>query len=299
MNYIITEIVDKFTNDKKAAWYTFIWDRMRAIRQNITIQRLTGPTVVEMLEKTARFHILCSYRLCEESPAVFDFKLNEDSLVHCIELLRGMYADCRANPDGRSATNQGEFLCYHILRNLDKESLVDELSSIEPHLLKTDSNLLFAIRTFVAYKTLNYCTFMRLLLDSNLLQACLLNRYLSRVRLSAFSLIKLATSSRSPMERTPIPQDYFMKTLLLKEHELAKFCKLVGCDLVDQKVLFLKNKELNSNVRFKPQRTALIDRKLDKLKFSGIVNGTVQKEASSVNELLSLFKKVDFFNCTD
>lgn len=298
MNHLTTEIVDKFEGNSRRTqiWYDFIWDRTRAIRKDITVQRLTGPAIIEILEKTARFHILCSYRLCEEQAKVFNFKLNEENLVDCIQPLRKMYDQLnRLNPAnaGNQATNRSEFLCYYILQNLEKKDMIREISLIDTRTLQSE-HLRFAIRTFVAYQTQNYYAFMRLLLDSSLLQACILNRYLRHVRLSAFRLIKRAC--RSQEQQTQIPQDYFMKALLLKENELKRFCKSIDCDLVDQKVIFIRNKELKSNDGFQLERNALIDRKFENLKLSAIVDGSVQKEISSVEELLGLFKKVDFFN---
>lgn len=295
MNYIVTEIVDKFdgTSKRTAAWYEFIWNRTRAIRKDITVQRLTGLAVIEILEKTARFHILCSYRLCEEPANVFDFKMNEENLVNAVQLLREMYGELERTGAGHQATNRSEFLCYHILQNLDKDGLVREISQIDQRTLQSD-HLRFAVRTFVAYQTRNYFAFMRLLLDASLLQACILNRYLPRVRLAAFRLIKRAFSS--PKDQTAIPQDYFMKALLLKENQLRRFCKLIDCELADQKVIFTKNRELNSDARFQLERNALIDAKFERLKLSGIVDGSVQKQVVSVDELTSQFEKVDFFN---
>ena len=219
-----------------------------------------------------------------------------------MQLLKEMYAELdQANaPDQQSSDqqssdrpNQSEFLCYHILRRLDEKGLVREISLIDPDTRKTD-HLRFAIRTFVAYKTLNYHTFMRLLLDASPLQACILNRYLPQVRLNAFHLLKKATSS--PLPEIHIPQDYLMKTLLLKQNELAKFCESIHCGLANQKIVFKKNQELKPVDNFPRKRIALIDRKFGKLKLSNIVNGSVQKEISSVDELLGLFQKVDFFN---
>ena len=87
-----------------------------------------------------------------------------------------------------------------------------------------------------------------------------------------------------------------MKALLLKENQLRRFCKLIDCELTDQKVIFTKNRELNSDARFQLERNALIDAKFERLKLSGIVDGSVQKQLVSVDELTSQFEKVDFFN---
>ena len=53
-------------------WFEFIWSTTRAIRKDITQQDLNrDPIAVDLIEKCARFHIMCSERLIEEERFVF------------------------------------------------------------------------------------------------------------------------------------------------------------------------------------------------------------------------------------
>lgn len=295
---------------------------------------MIGQNVIEIQEKCARFHILCSYTLCEEQANVFDSKINEENLVNCIQTLRELYQVVDLNGDRRSiksssddpkannvrpvgsdesnerqtndcesksnqsikstnvcSSNQSEFLCYYVLQNLDKENLIQEISRIDEQIRKSN-DLQFAIKVFIAYKTYDYYAFMRLLLKSTLLQACILNRYLNRVRLNSFILLRKAITVGQ--QKVLVDQDYFIKQLFFKENELKKFCKQIDCDLTGDQIVFTKSKELNLDATFKPSRNALIDGKLGKLRLSEIINRT--DDRTSVTELLELFKKVDFFN---
>ena len=293
MNYLINEIVDKFeiNSRKLGEWYDFLWNRTRAIRKDITIQQLTGSNIIEIIEKCARFHILCSYKLCEQQSNVFDFKINEENLANCMQLLKELYKD--EEDSNQMNSNKSEFLSYSILLNLDKEGLIQEISSIANR-IKQSSHLQFAIKIYLAYKTRNYCAFIRLLINSTLLQSCILNRYLNRVRLSAFYLIGKAIIVGQ--QNVLIPQDYFMKQLAFKENELSKFCKLINCDLEDRRIVLSKKNELNLDFNFKLSRNALIDKKFGKLKLSQIVVGIERNKNVSVQQLLFMFEKVDFFN---
>lgn len=279
--------------------------RTRAIRKDITVQRLIGSNVIRIVERCARFHILCSYILCEQPVDVFDFKMNEKNLVNCIQTLRELYqlstyssnssnnSSNDQTDDGQSMIYRSEFICYYILQNLDKENLIEEISLIDKEIRETD-DLRFAIRIFIAYKSLNYYTFIRLLLRSKLLQACILNRYLDKMRFQAFKLIRKATVVGQ--QKIYIPDQYFMKQLCLKENELKKFCSQINCDLETNRLVFIKTKELNLDINFKLHRNSLIDKKLELLKLSDIINATVQTNQTPVDDLLDQFNKIDFFN---
>ena len=54
------------TGENVGDWFEYIWSMTRAIRKDITQQDLKDPVTVELVEKCARFHIVCSERLIEE-----------------------------------------------------------------------------------------------------------------------------------------------------------------------------------------------------------------------------------------
>ena len=63
--------------------------------QDITLQHLCSEGCVELTEKCARFHIMCSYTLCLEEMAVFDQKMNHENLTKCLITLKQFYRDLR------------------------------------------------------------------------------------------------------------------------------------------------------------------------------------------------------------
>ena len=54
---------------------------------------MTSLTAVDLVEKCARFHIVCSERLIEVDSHDFDKKLNDENLTKCIQTLKHMYYD--------------------------------------------------------------------------------------------------------------------------------------------------------------------------------------------------------------
>ncbi len=45
--------------------YSFVRDRARAIRNDLTLQNYRGQEAVDLCEKIARYHILTSHELCD------------------------------------------------------------------------------------------------------------------------------------------------------------------------------------------------------------------------------------------
>jgi len=117
MNYLINDIIPQLidfdsVNDQSIGfWYDFVWNRTRAIRKDIIQQRLllnnepsppSNESIdireyeddnqlvsgVGIIEQCARFHVMCAYRLCLQSPEVFDFKINEENLKNCFQSLQ-------------------------------------------------------------------------------------------------------------------------------------------------------------------------------------------------------------------
>ena len=54
------------TNENVGDWFEYVWSMTRAIRKDITQQDLKDPVTVDLVEKCARFHIICAERLIEE-----------------------------------------------------------------------------------------------------------------------------------------------------------------------------------------------------------------------------------------
>ena len=55
MDYLVGKIVNLYGQVAHGDWYDFLWDRMRSVRKDITLQNLCTQETVDLVEKCARW----------------------------------------------------------------------------------------------------------------------------------------------------------------------------------------------------------------------------------------------------
>lgn len=95
--------------------YSFVFDRMRGVKQDMIIQRTSGSNCVAILERMVRFLIYGSYRLCCEPLQLYDPRIND---AHLQENLKWLL-DCYTSEKGPHS-HQEEFYALGLLYNLGK-----------------------------------------------------------------------------------------------------------------------------------------------------------------------------------
>ncbi|CAF0849862.1 unnamed protein product [Rotaria sp. Silwood1] len=197
MNYLITNIMDKFDQEREQGdWYNFLWDRLRAIRKELTQQHLRDEIAIEILEQCARFHIFCSAFLSEYSRDLFDPKLNDKMLIDCLNQLRECYLTHKQQNNMQSLRNVAEFSSYMLLMNLkeDNETLLRIRHLIQD--ITEISEINVAINIYRSLLINNTTKFFSLIENNaTLLQSCLLHRYFNIIRLKRLN--SLISSARS------------------------------------------------------------------------------------------------------
>ncbi|CAF0759909.1 unnamed protein product [Rotaria sordida] len=197
MNYLITNIMDKFDQEREQGdWYNFLWDRLRAIRKELTQQHLRDEIAIEILEQCARFHIFCSAFLSEYSRDLFDPKLNDKMLIDCLNQLRECYLTHKQQNNIQSLRNVAEFSSYMLLMNLkeDNETLLRIRHLIQDITEKSEINI--AINIYRSLLINNTTKFFSLIENNaTLLQSCLLHRYFNVIRLKRLN--SLISSGRN------------------------------------------------------------------------------------------------------
>eukprot|EP00252_Welwitschia_mirabilis_P019275 TRINITY_DN4414_c0_g1_i3.p1 TRINITY_DN4414_c0_g1~~TRINITY_DN4414_c0_g1_i3.p1 ORF type:complete len:292 (-),score=24.62 TRINITY_DN4414_c0_g1_i3:180-1055(-) len=95
--------------------HAFLFDRMRAIRQELVIQRIANEQAIVMYERMIRFHILSNHKLMQldQNKDTSVAYLNLEQLSKCLESLLNLYADVYKGKVLRET--QPEFSCYYIL----------------------------------------------------------------------------------------------------------------------------------------------------------------------------------------
>lgn len=240
MSYLLHEIANLCDQQgtNLGEWYHFLWDRTRGIRKDITQQELCCTDSVELVEQCARFHIVCSERLCAADPSVFDKKINSDNLTKSLQSLKYMYHDLRVNKI--NCKNEPEFWAYIILLNLNNSNFMWDLQRL-PKSIQKSPEVLFALEVYSVLESNNYYKFFKLVRKTTYLNACILLRYFNQVRLKALSVMVKAycrtTSTAYPL--------YELIDILgfEDENEAIYFCEQIGLNVSKDELHILLNRQ--------------------------------------------------------
>ncbi|KAH9475152.1 SAC3 family protein 1 [Psilocybe cubensis] len=93
-----------------SATFNFIRDRSRAVRNDFTMQHITGPLAIECHDRCARFHILALH--FERDRPGFSLPLEEQQLMNTLQSLKEFYQDQRGRYD---SPTELEMRVYHRL----------------------------------------------------------------------------------------------------------------------------------------------------------------------------------------
>ena len=168
LNYIWSIFSSDNSPENTGEWFEYVWSATRAIRKDITQQDLTrDPLAVDLVEKCARFHIMCAERLIEESSHNFDKKLNDENLTKCIQTLKHMYYDMGL--EGRKCPNEAEFRAYDVLMNLNDGDTLRSIQTLDMD-VRTSAEIKFALEALTAVNNNNYIRFFKVVRKASLLQ---------------------------------------------------------------------------------------------------------------------------------
>eukprot|EP00253_Pinus_taeda_P011927 PITA_11927 len=162
--------------------HEFVFDRTRAIRQDLTIQNIINYQSIVMHEQMVRFHILSQHKLQHlgNNKDTSLLHLNFEQLSKCLKSLLDLYHVTRKSES--NSENQAEFYCYYVLMNLGShklwqgETLAAWFRSIRPSLWKS-KKMEFARNVLRCYRMGNFKGFFNLVRDSTYLEACLMEYY--------------------------------------------------------------------------------------------------------------------------
>ena len=263
-------------------WFEFLWSVTRGIRKDITQQVLTDLSAVELVEKCARFHIMCAERLVEEDNHNFDKKLNDENLTKCIQTLKHMYYDLGL--ESVRCPNEPEFRSYEVLLNLNDGDTLRRVQNLEPW-VRQSSEITFALKVLTSLSNNNYVKFFKLIRKSTLLQGCILLRYFHQVRRTA-----LDTMVRAYCAGKSVTQYSLSKVMVILGFEnissCARYCRIHGLENeVESDTLFMDRSTFSY-----PSETPVMERPITlveskrKVRWSEIVNG---RRLPSLNPYIS------------
>ncbi|XP_075694848.1 SAC3 domain-containing protein 1 isoform X2 [Rhinoderma darwinii] len=213
--------------------YSFVFDRLRAVRQDLIVQRIRGQGGALVLEGSLGF-LLCAPYLVRDLPlADYDEVLHSTQVRECFAELMECYKGGGGFP--RQAEFQSLLLLYD-LGNLDTIHKGLQL----PHGLLHSPHIRLALGINKAHLENNWVRSFRIVHQLNCLQACAFYRHLSSSRDKALCALIHGYSSRN----CRFPLDLLTRMIALDSPSLAiDMCNKRGQTLTSGEqpsVLFLK-----------------------------------------------------------
>ncbi|CAK9277923.1 unnamed protein product [Sphagnum jensenii] len=212
--------------------HAFLFDRTRAIRQELGMQSILNSQAICMLEEIVRFHIMSERELRERTAGAgreVDLHLNLQQLSKALLTLLTMYST-EYSINGRRCPTEAEFHCYYVLLNLGDhdhfkaEPLSLWFRGVHQSVLKS-SVMHFARTVLRCYRNENYRGFFESVRKATYLQACLMELFFSQMRGIALKLL-----NQGGYKLHPYPMADIAKMLLMKETDADELCKSYGLE---------------------------------------------------------------------
>ncbi|XP_072173932.1 SAC3 domain-containing protein 1-like [Diadema setosum] len=216
--------------------YNFVFDRLRAVRQDLVIQRAVGWECTQILEHCVCFHIYSAYRLCRAPVSEFEPKINMDHARECLKRLLVIYQlqDCKQSDAQHRARVQMEAL--YIMFNLGSlDAMMHSLSL--PRNIQQSPNVKRAQSVSSAYLEGNFIRIKKLATGLNAIEMCCLHIHLREIQCRALKTMTMAYSSRNLRFPTPRLANWLMFD---STQEAEDFCRHYRLDVADGKVQFSK-----------------------------------------------------------
>ena len=138
LEYLFEEIVSK--NGLEAS-YSFVRDRARSIRNDLTLQNYRGKEAVELHERIARYHIVCAHALCEIKSV--SLQQEHEQLRKTLQSLLEYYKEL--NSKGVCMPNEAEFQAYYILTHAWSNDVASRCEMELPERVFMDSRVQLAL----------------------------------------------------------------------------------------------------------------------------------------------------------
>ncbi|AGO13700.1 AaceriAGL173Wp [[Ashbya] aceris (nom. inval.)] len=281
LDYIVANILQLLPDCE-----SFLWDRMRSIRQDFTYQNYCGPEAIDCNERIVRIHLLILHVMAR-SEAEYSRQQELEQLHKALITLTEIYDEVRAH--GGSCPNEAEFRAYALLSRIRDPEYDKMIQELPPHIFNDDlvqlaicfrrviSNSSFVERGHIRTENcLNlYQRFFQLLSSDRVpfLMSSFLEVYVNEVRFFAMKALSLTLSKK----HKSIPFQYFLDSLLFNSvDELLTFCKYYSID-TDEQGVSLKTLHHHSHQipETKPLRQCYlqcIEDKLQRTTYANLIN---------------------------
>jgi nuclear mRNA export protein SAC3 len=240
-------LIDRIVGGRQpfASVHKFVWDRTRAIRNDITILQFTSPADVKIaiycLERIARFHILALHQLSQNEE--FDAHQEREQLNSTLVSLRNLYDDHRST---YVSPQEAEFRAYSILLD-SSPSLEDRVQAWPRHLLK-DARIKMALELYAKKSNAvdgqgplaprasfniaqeDYGGYLRIVKSDGVsyLEACVAEMFFNEIREGTLRHILSAYKRRGNPDKALTLQDLMYRLGCENEEETREFAETHG-----------------------------------------------------------------------
>ncbi|KAM6962538.1 SAC3 domain-containing protein 1 [Aplochiton taeniatus] len=226
--YLIDDIAASPALQPWTEVYDFVFDRLRSVRQDMIIQRVSGPDCEAVLERTVRFLVYASYRLCGEPLRLYDPRINDTHLQESLSWLMDCYATGKH-------LHQEEFQALSLLYNLGSSRVLQHVMEL-PERVRSSGRVCLALSINRAFLERNPVRLLRLAQKLDFLQSCAVHRHLVACRRDLLLLYSHGHNSRNC--RFPLQK---LAHLLALESDLAiQLCRAHGVEVIQDSVVFSK-----------------------------------------------------------
>lgn len=205
--------------------HDFIFDRMRSIRQDLSMQNISCSRVVSMYERMVKFHIISQHKLrrCSGSNISSLSHLNMEQLTKALATLYNLY---EANRTTASIfESEAEFFSFYVLLHLDSKTQgTGETLSLwfrhVPSRIMKSTEMKFARKILRYFKLGFYKKFIHTTeSEASYLQYCIIEPSINEVRALAISCVNYGG-----YKPQPFPLAALSKLLMMKEQDVESFC---------------------------------------------------------------------------
>ncbi|KAJ6657018.1 hypothetical protein lerEdw1_003019 [Lerista edwardsae] len=237
VRYLLGEAARARPDVGAAEQCAFVADRLRAVRLDLTLQRVSGRPCAALLERSLVYLLHAGYQLCAQPPARFDAHLHRAHVQECFAALRRAYRDGEEEEEGREPRpSEPRFQALFLLYNLGSPEALRQTLQL-PSRLRASPELSVALEIHWAYLERNFARLFRLARELPYLLSCALHQYVAtarRVALLTFSHGFNTKNCRYPLGR--------LAQLLAVDssEEMVELCQAHGLAVVEDCVVFQK-----------------------------------------------------------
>ncbi|XP_028818319.1 SAC3 domain-containing protein 1 isoform X2 [Denticeps clupeoides] len=269
--YLIDEIAASPTLQPWTEVYSFVFDRLRSVRQDLIIQRCWGPECKAILERTVRFLLYASFRLCGEPLQLYDPKINDTHLQECLSWLLESYSQQHSTDTTQSQSSaQEEFHALNLLYNLGSTQMMQRVLEL-PMSMRSSPSVNLALLVSQAFVEQNPVRVLRLARRLDFLQVCALHRHIETCRRKLLLLYSHGYNSRNC--RFPVSQLAIL--LGLDDALTAELCNAHGVTIQGQWVAFSKTQFIETPLtQLRCVKMHNMDMKQKDFNIRSIINGS-------------------------